>query len=126
MRDFFFYTKNPFHQEECYQIIKNEIKEVVLNGDDCIFLNAKWRAYLWLYNDKLENDVYSSEDELEEVKSIIPIDDPYVNFFEAYRSVEVKKFLKVLLPTFPELFVKADDEDAYYTAQEYIDTEFDY
>ena len=38
MRDFFFYTKNPFHQEECYQIIKNEIKEVVLNGDDCIFL----------------------------------------------------------------------------------------
>ena len=81
---------------------------------------------MWLYNDKLENDVYSSEDELEEVKSIIPIDDPYVNFFEAYRSVEVKKFLKLLLPTFPELFVKADDEDAYYTAQEYIDTEFDY
>ena len=52
---------------------------------------------------------------------------PYINFFETYRSIDAKRFIAVLMTIYPELYVDVDEADFWYgTAQEYLDTEFDY
>jgi len=55
----------------------------------------------------------------------VPIENAYITDFETYRSVDAKKVFAVLMQIYPELYVN-DDGDWYGTAQEYIDTEFDY
>ena len=114
MRDFYFYTNRPITAKDCFDLW--------------------WRSYrmgwIWFYNDKFEDyaNFYENKEELEAEKNLIPIKDPYINFFEAYRSTDVKRVLKVLMCIYPELYVSAEEDDPvwYGTAQEYIDTQFDY
>ena len=98
----------------------------MLNGETNIRINGKHRSYLWFNNERLTDFVFSSEDEFEELKNQIPIQDPYVNDFETYRSVDAKRVIRVLMAIFPELYVEVSDDDWYGTAGEYLDTEFDY
>ena len=131
MRDFTFYTSRPMTAKDCYESLKQEIKYVEMNGDTDIWINySKSRSFLWFYNEKFEDyrEFYESQDEYEEEKNLIPIKDPYFNQFESHRSIDVKRVLKVLMKIYPELYVSADEDDPewYGTAQEYIDTKFDY
>ena len=131
MRDFTFYTSIPMTARDCYESLKQEIKYVEMNGDTDIWINySKSRSFLWFYNEKFEDyrEFYESQDEYEEEKNLIPIKDPYFNQFESHRSIDVKRVLKVLMKIYPELYVSADEDDPewYGTAQEYIDTKFDY
>ena len=75
----------------------------------------------------MEDGVYESAEEFEEERKRIPIQDPYINFFETYRSVDAKRFVAVLMKIYPELYIDVDESDFWSgTAQEYLDTEFDF
>ena len=133
MRDFTFYTSIPMTAKDCYESLSKEIKN--LRGTDApdevqLYIEGKWRSYLWFYNERFDDyiDFYETKEDFEAEKNLIPIKDPYFNLFESYRSIDVKRVLKVLMRIYPELYVSADeDTPAWYgTAQEYLDTEFDY
>lgn len=133
MRDFTFYTSRPLIAKDCFDSLSAEIKNIRGSNDPDevqISVGGKWRSYLWFYNERFEDYInfYESKEEFEAEKNLIPIKDPYCNFFESYRSIDVKRFLKVLMQIYPELYVSADEDDPvwYGTAQEYLDTEFDY
>lgn len=132
MRDFYFYTSRPLTAKDCYDSLKSEIKN--LRGSNTpeeiqISVSGKWRSYLWFYNERLEDhmDFCETKEEFEEERKRIPIQDPYINFFETYRSVDAKRFIAVLMKIYPELYIEVDESDFWSgTAQEYLDTEFDY
>ena len=130
MRDFYFYTSRPLTAKDCFDSLSNKIKDIRgTNSLDEIQISVggKWRSYLWFYNERLEDGVYQSEEELESDKKRIPIEEPYINFFETYRSVDAKRFIEVLMKIYPELYIDVDESDFWSgTAQEYLDTEFDY
>lgn len=132
MRDFYLYTSRPLTAKECFDSLKNEIQNI--HGSDKvdeiqISVSGKWRSYLWFYNERLEDYIgfYETKEEFEEEKKRIPIQDPYVNFFETYRSVDAKRFITVLMRIYPELYIDVNESEFWHgTAQEYLDTEFDY
>jgi len=132
MRDFYFYTSRPMTAKDCFDSLKNEIKNIhgSNNIDEIqIRVSGKWRSYLWFYNERLEDDIdfYETKEAFEEEKKRIPIQNPYINFFETYRSIDAKRFITVLMKIYPELYIDVDERDFWCgTAQEYIDTEFDY
>lgn len=132
MRDFYFYTSKPLTAKDCFDSLKSEIKNLRgSNNPEEIQISAsgKWRSYLWFYNERLEDhmDFYETKEEFEEERKRIPIQDPYINFFETYRSVDAKRFIAVLMKIYPELYIDVDESDFWSgTAQEYLDTEFDY
>ena len=124
MRDFYFFTKTKVTAEDCLAPLQKEIKHVRMNGKSDIKIDAKSRSYLWLYNDRIED---FEEEEIEELKSRIPIEDPYVTDFETHRSIDAKRVIKVLMQLYPELYINVNDESDWFgTAQEYLDTEFYY
>ena len=130
MRDIYFYTSRPITAKDCFGSLSHEIKNIrgTDNPDQAhISVGGKWRSYLWFYNERIEDGVYESAEELEADKKRIPIQEPYINFFETYRSVDAKRFIAVLMKIYPELYIDVDEEDFWSgTAQEYLDTEFDY
>ena len=132
MRDFYFYTSKPLTAKDCYDCLNEKIKNI--RGTNAldevqISVGGKWRSYLWFYNERFEDYInfYENQEEFEEDKRRIPIQNPYINFFETYRSVDAKRFIAVLMMIYPELYVEVDEADFWYgTAQEYLDAEFDY
>ena len=124
MRDFYFFTKTKVTAEDCFEALQKEIKNVKMNGDTDIWIDAKSSSFIWLYNDRIED---YAEDEIEDLKSRIPIVDPYITFFETHRSIDAKRVIKVLMQLYPELYINVNDESDWFgTAQEYLDTEFYY
>lgn len=127
MRDFYFFTSRPVTANNCYESLKKEIKHVEMNGETDILINAKSRSYLWFNNERMEDFIYEDDEDFETQKSQIPIKDPYVTDFETHRSIDAKRVIAVLMKLYPELYINVDDgTDWYGTAQEYLDTDFDY
>ena len=133
MRDFTFYTSRPLTAKDCFDSLNREIKNVcgTDNSNEIqISMGGKWRSFLWFYNERFEDCInfYESEEEFKTDKKAVPIDEPYLNLFESHRSIDVKRVIKVLMQIYPELYVSADEDSPvwYGTAQEYLDTEFDY
>ena len=126
MRDFYLFTSEKLAAKDCYEALNKEIKYVEMNGAEDIWINSKSRSFIWFNNEKLEDGFYESEEEYEKEKSLIPINDPYITFLESHRSIDVKRIIKVLLQLRPELYIEASDDDLICSAQEYLDTEFDY
>ena len=127
MRDFYFFTSKKITAEECFEKLKNEIKNIEMNGETDILINSKSRSYLWLYNDRLTDFFFGGEEELEKEKKRIPIQDPYANHFETHRSIDVKRVISVLMKIYPEIYIEEDECPPWYgSAQEYLDTQFDY
>ena len=128
MRDFYFYTSNPLTAQDCYDNLKNEIKHIEMNGETDIWINYnKSRSFLWFYNEKMADFIYESKEDFEKQKNLIPIQDPFVNHFETHRSIDAKRVIKVLMAIYPELYVLKDDDAPWQgTAQEFLDTEFDF
>ena len=130
MRDFYFYTSKPLTAKDCFDSLNNEIKNIRGTNDPDeiqISVSGKWRSYLWFHNERLEDGIYESDEEFEEEKKRIPIQNPYINFFETHRSIDAKRFISVLMTMYPELYIDVDEADFWCgTAQEYLDTEFDY
>ena len=132
MRDFYLYTNRPITANDCFDSLSNEIKN--LRGTDKldeiqISVEGKWRSYLWFNNERFDDYInfYESKEEFDADRKSIPIEDPYINFFETHRSVDAKRFIEVLMTIYPELYIEVDEKDFWSgTAQEYLDTEFDY
>ena len=132
MRDFYLYTNRPITAKDCFDSLSNEIKN--LRGTDKldeiqISVEGKWRSYLWFNNERFDDYInfYESKEEFDADRKSIPIEDPYINFFETHRSVDAKRFIEVLMTIYPELYIEVDEKDFWSgTAQEYLDTEFDY
>jgi len=126
MRDFYFFTSQKLTAKDCFEALSKEIKNVEMNGADNIWINAKSRSYIWFHNERLEDGFYESQEEYEKDRNSIPIKDPYITFVESHRSIDVKRIIKVLMQLYPELYIEASDDDLICSAQEYLDTEFDY
>ena len=124
MRDFYFFTKTKVTAEDCLAPLQKEIKNVKMNGDTDIWIDAKSRSFLWLENSSLDEFIV---EDLDEFKKQIPLQNPYVTYFETHRSIDAKRVLAVLMQLYPEIYVNVDDESDWFgTAQEYLDTEFYY
>jgi intergrase/recombinase len=125
MRDFIFFTNRKITAEECFEALKNEIQYVETNGAD-IWINAKSKSFLTPSDDCIDDFIFDSPEDFEEFKKKIPIQNPCITDFETHRSIDAKRVIKVLMQIYPELYVNVQDDDWWGTAQEYLDTEFDY
>ncbi len=124
MRDFHLFTAKEVFAKDCLDSLQKEIKNVKLNGEADIWIDGKSRSFIWFDNARLEDFFV---DDIDEFCKKIPIKEPYANHVESHRSIDVKRILTVLMKAYPELYVYADDNTQFFgTAQEYIDTEFDY
>ena len=124
MRDFYFFTSKKITAEECLCALSREIKNVKINGDDGIIIDGKFRSFIWFGDDTI-NDCDFSQEERENLIQKVGVESPYVTDFETHRSVDLKKVIKAIVELCPDLYIY-DDGDFWGTAQEYIDTEFDY
>ena len=94
-------------------------KYIEMNGEDDIWINAKSKSFFWSSNDRV-SDCFDWE--IEEFESRIPIENPYIAHFETHRSIDAKRFIKVLMQIYPELYIDVDkNEFRCGTAQEYLD-----
>lgn len=125
MRDFYLFTSKKITAEDCFEALSKEIKHLE-KGTNNIWINAKSRSFIWFNNERLEDGIYESQEEYEKDKNSIPIQEPYINFLESHRSIDVKRIIKVLIELYPELYIEASDDDLLCSAQEYLDKEFDY
>ena len=130
MRDIYFLTDRPLTAKDCFDSLNEKIKNIQGSnapGELQISITGKWRSYLWFYNDRLVDFWLGTDEELEEYKKQIPIKDPYINHFETHRSIDAKRVISVLMKLYPELYVDINDDTEWQgTAQEYLDTEFNY
>ena len=124
MRDFHLFTNTKITAEDCLESLKKEIAGIVKNGEKGIMIQGKNRAYLWFTDDRILDCFESTIDEFQRK---VPIENAYITDFETYRSVDAKKVFAVLMQIYPEIYINVDDSSNWYgTAQEYIDTAFDY
>lgn len=124
MRDFYFFTSKKITAKECVCALSQEIKDAKLNGDDGIMIDGKFRSFLWFSNDTID-DFFLSEEEKENLIRKIGFQNPCITDFETHRSCDLKRVIKVIVGLCPDLHIY-DDDDFLGTAQEYLDTEFDY
>ena len=125
MRDFYLFTSKKITAQDCFEELSKEIKHIEMNGTDNIWINAKFRSFLWFRNETIDDFFFESQEAKDEFKKKIPIENPYVTDFETHRSIDLKRVIKVLMQLYPELYID-DDCDFTASAQEYLDTEFDY
>ena len=130
MRDFYLFTKKPIVFAECKEKILAEVKKCrpYEGGGESGFQGERKNFWTFeLENGGIFDDVENREEreDLLQMEASVPIENPYVNYFGCHRSIDLKRMLAVLVQIYPELYVN-DDGDWYGTAQEYIDTEFDY
>ena len=128
MRDIYFFTNTPITVNDCYENLKKEVKYIEMNGESDIWINCRQsKSFLWLCNEGIEEYWCCSQEEFEQLKKQIPITAPYINHLETHRSIDAKRVISVLLKLYPELYIDINDDTAWHgTAQEYLDTEFDY
>ena len=125
MRDIYLFTSKKITAQDCFEALSKEIKHIEMNGTDNIWINAKFRSFLWFYNETIDDFFFESQEAKDEFKKKIPIENPYVTDFETHRSIDLKRVIKVLMQLYPELYID-DDCDFTASAQEYLDTKFDY
>ena len=125
MRNFYLFTSKKITAKDCFEALSKEIKHIEMNGTDNIWINAKFRSFLWFYNETIDDFFFESQEAKDEFKKKIPIENPYVTDFETHRSIDLKRVIKVLMQLYPELYID-DDCDFTASAQEYLDTDFDY
>ena len=130
MRDFYLFTKKPIMFADCKEKILAEVKKCrPYEGGGESGFQGEIKNF-WTF--ELENggifDYVENREEREDLlqmEASVPIENPFVNYFGCHRSIDLKRMLAVLVQIYPELYVN-DDGDWYGTAQEYIDTKFDY
>ena len=124
MRDFYFFTSKKITAENCLEALSKEIKCIESNGVD-IWINAKSKSFIVFCNETIDDFFFESAEAKEKFKNKIPFENPYVTKFETHRSVDLKRVIKVLMQLYPELYID-DDGDFTASAQEYLNTEFDF
>lgn len=125
MRDFYFFTSKKITAKDCFEALSKEIKHIEMNGTDNIWINAKFRSFITFSNDTLDDFFFESQEEKEEFKKKIPIENPCITCFETHRSIDLKRVIKVLMKICPDIYI-CDENDFIGSAQEYLDTKFDY
>ena len=129
MRDIYLFTSKPMDFAECKKVINEKIKYVDDNLVRSFWSTSKNHWYLDLDNDGMFDDI-TDEGHLEDIKEWaerIPIGKPFLNRLGIHRSIDAKRLVAALVTIYPDLYVNVDDTEQFFgTAQEYIDTEFDY
>lgn len=123
MRDVLLFTVEPMTKKECLPLLSNAIANIQENGDD-IMIGGKNRVYLSFSCDRLNecDDVCSKE-----LQKNVPIENACIARLETYRSIDAKRIITELVKVHPELFVNLDDEtDWYGSAEQFLNTEFDF
>ena len=127
MRDFYFFTSKPITIEDCFDALKSEIPHIEKYGETDIWINAKSRSFLLFSSDSINDFIFDTPEEFETFKSKIPIQNPCITDFETHRSIDAKRVVSVLMKLYPDLYINVNDSSNWFgTAQEYLDTEFDY
>ena len=94
MRDVYLFTSKKITAQDCFEALSKEIKHIEMNGKDNIWINAKFRSFLWFYNETLDDFFFESQEAKDEYKKKIPIENPYVTDFETHRSIDLKRVIK--------------------------------
>ena len=129
MRDICLFTKNPMIYKKCEESILKRVKNVEVNNKDAFWSTSKIFWEFEITNETVFEDVTDSDyiEELRRWSNNIPIEKPFINYLGVHRSIDAKRIIEALLSVHPELYVNVDDgTDWFGTAQEYLDTEFDY
>jgi hypothetical protein len=129
MRDILLFTEQPMVYEDCKRSILRDVKKADTNQTDGFWSTAKFFWSFDIENETVFENASSPEyiQELTDWAKRIPIKDPFINYMEVHRSIDAKRIIKALLPLYPELYINIDDESDWFgSAQEYLDTEFDY
>ena len=129
MRDAYLFTSSPINYNECLQPILNNVKNTSTNKTDAFWGEGKCFWQFEIINDKIlkGHEEEGLKQELLEWASHIPISNPYFNTIFIRRTIDAKRIIEVLIKIYPDLYVNLDDIiDWYGTAQEFIDTEFDF
>ena len=129
MRDVYLFTKKPMIYEECEETIFVNIKNVAANKKNTIWTNSKIFWKLEIVNETIFEGADSPDyiQELAEWAQNIPIEEPFVNYISVHRSIDAKRIIQALILIYPDLYINVDDQVSWYgTAQEYLDTQFDY
>ena len=129
MRDIILYTKNPIIYDNCIQVILDNIKGATSNNKDYISSNTKYFWSFTIDNDSIYED-FTDEYMINEIKEFaknLPIENPYTNLILVHRSIDAKRLVEILVKFHPELYINVNDSTNWLgSAQEYLDTEFDY
>ena len=129
MRDIYLFTKNPMIYEKCEETIFENVKKAGTNKKNAFWSLSKMFWEFEITNETLFEDT-NDPDYIEELigwAKNIPIEEPFINYVGVHRSIDAKRIIKALLSAHPDLYVNVDDgTDWFGTAQEYLDTEFDY
>ena len=132
MRDIILYTKNPINYDECVEPIIRNVKSATTNSRNYFHSCNKHFWCLDIDNEDLESSLlgfdanYIAEQKQLLIKNV-PIENPISNLLQVYRSVDAKRLIKVLVQLYPDLYVEVNDAETWFgSAQEYLDTEFDY
>jgi hypothetical protein len=132
MRDIILYTKRPIVYEDCVEAIIGSVKNAVTTEKNYFHSSGKDFWCLELENEDLETALDGfDEDYVREQKqwerNHIPFENPLSNLLQIHRSIDAKRIIAVLMKVYPELYVEVDDVKLWLgTAQEYLDTQFDY
>lgn len=129
MRDIYLFTKNPIIYEKCEELIFANIKNVATNKKNAFWANSKIFWKFEIANETIFEGADSPDyiQELKEWAKNIPIENPFVNYIGIHRSIDAKRIIQALLSTYSDLYINIDDEtDWFGTAQEYLDTLFNY
>ena len=132
MRDIILYTKKPINYDECVKVIIGKVESAVTNSKNYFHSNNKHFWCLDIDNEDLESSLLGfDENYIEEQKQLlvknVPIENPISNLLQVHRSIDAKRLIKVLMQLHPDLYVEVNDAETWFgSAQEYLDTEFDY
>ena len=127
MRELIFFANKKITAQDCFDALSKEIKHVKMNGAENICINAKSKSFIIFTDDTIDDFVFDSPKELENFKNNIPIKKPFLIDFQTHRSIDAKRVIQVLMKICPELYINVNDEsNIFCSAQEYLDTEFDY
>ena len=129
MRDIYLFTKTPINYEKCEEVIFANVKNVATNKKGAFWSESKIFWDLDIVNKTIFEGVDDPDyiQELAEWVKNIPIEEPLVNHMGIHRSIDAKRIIHALMSIHSDLYINVDDgTDWYGTAQEYIDTEFDY
>ena len=122
MRDIILFTERQIVKDECFDVMKREIKNIKENGDG-LMIDGKNRLYLNFSSERINDP---KDDASEDFQKHVPIDNAHLTFMETYRSIDAKRVITVIAGIYGNVFVYIDDTDWYGSAKNFTETKFDF
>lgn len=126
MRNAVLYTKQPVDKDKCFEIIKGVIPKTESYETQIVIGKPPRSICLWFpsYNiDDIQGEIEKKE--MSEGLEHIPYEKPYFTNVDFHNPNKLKKIVALLSAIYPEIIVWVDD-DKFYTAQEFAETDFNF